>query len=146
MNTRSCMAKRNFKNAQLTHGDRGVSSTEFTEDDDLLPTADELAKYNQIDPDFINWIKTRCDAEQNGRIGFNNKRIELASNHDKRIFTLEYTALISSIGVILTLACMSFCLIQQGHILWGSIFGGTTSVVILKKAFSSRKEPEEKRK
>ena len=46
-------------------------------DDSLLPDAIELEKLKILDPTIMDWIKERTAKEQDGRLYFNQKKIEI---------------------------------------------------------------------
>ena len=46
-------------------------------DDSLLPSAEELAKLQQIDASIISWIMQRTEKEQDARLEFNRQNMGL---------------------------------------------------------------------
>ena len=48
-------------------------------DDNLLPSAEELAKYKSISDEIIPWIMKRVEEEQKVRLTFNEDNMKLAT-------------------------------------------------------------------
>ena len=110
-------------------------------DDSLLPTAEELERLKQIDPDIMEWMKERCVIEQNAKIEFTKERISIAKKdvswfHFNNLMSMIFVFLIAIAGLFL-----SYILISNNHTVVGSIFGATGLAIML---FSMRKSPNSK--
>lgn len=119
------MAKKAEQN-KLTAGLNGMQLEQNTVyDDSLLPAADELCKLNSINPDIIPWIMKRTEVEQNGRIGFNKRRLRLAGREINLAGLSTILGLILATGLMAFFFYLSYDLIVKGHELLGGIFGVT---------------------
>ena len=124
--------------AQIDKYNRATLEQNIVVDDSLLPTAEELEKLKELDPDIMNWMKDRCVVEQDARIEFNKNRIKLAK-HDMKWFysnnfmSMFFVFIIAAMGLIL-----SYMLIINDFPVIGSIFGATGLAIMV---FSMRKSP-----
>lgn len=100
-------------------------------DDNLLPSADELAKLNSVSDKIIPWIMERTEMEQNARIKFNEDRMDIAKKDFKHNHTYNFTALIMAFIIVLLFVSLSFYLILNGQETIGTIFAGSTIVLIV---------------
>ncbi|MCL2246241.1 MAG: hypothetical protein FWC10_03920 [Lentimicrobiaceae bacterium] len=110
-------------------------------DDSLLPTAEELSKLKELDPDIMSWMKERCVIEQNARIDFNKNQMMLAK---KDVGWFHFNNLMSMLLVFfvaITGLGLSCFLIVNNYKLEGSIFGLTGLAVMI---YSMRKSPNNK--
>lgn len=107
-------------------------------DDSLLPSAEELAKLKEIDPDIISWIKKRTEIEQDARIDFNKDRLRLASKDTGLSASVTITALILATVIILAIFTLSFILVYNGYEIAGTVLG-TVDLAALILAFSKIK-------
>jgi hypothetical protein len=110
-------------------------------DDSLLPTAEELAKLKELDPDIMFWMKERCVIEQNARIDFNKNQMRLAKKdvgwfHFNNLMSMLFVFFVAIIGL-----GMSYFLITKNYTLAGSIFGATGLAIMI---FSMRRSPNNK--
>ena len=95
-------------------------------DDNYLPSADELAKYKQLDPDIINWIKERTEKEQDSRIDFNNRKMKLLESDQQKNFIIDICTIIAAFTILILGMFFSYHFIEAGRNLEGAIFGGGT--------------------
>jgi len=140
------MAKGELQQKSQISKDRNNTTIEQIEqnivvDDSLLPTAEELAKLKELDPDIMTWIKDRCVVEQDARVDFHKNRMVLAKYdvkwfHRNNLFSMLLVFFIAVLGLLL-----AYLLISNGHTVVGSIFGATGLAVML---FSMRKSPNNK--
>lgn len=107
-------------------------------DDSLLPSADELGRLKEIDPDIVRWIKDRTEVEQNARLDFNKRRIALASKETSLSASITIIALVLAAAIIIGVFYLSFMLVSQGYDVAGTIFGGI-DLAALVLAFSKIK-------
>lgn len=134
------MAKQKTNHSVAKRGNEQVLHVSHEEDDNLLPSPEELQKYHELDPTMIEWIKKRCDVEQNARIDFNNKKIKLHRSVNNKLFVIDLASIIMSVLVVLAgMACSSY-LIYLGHILTGTLFGGSVIVFYAIKILNFRKQ------
>jgi uncharacterized membrane protein len=118
------MAKQKTNHTVAKQGSKEVYQLSHEEDDNLLPSAEELQQYQALDPNFIEWIKNRCDNEQIARIQFNKEKVEIHKTMNKHMFKIDMTSIIASGIVILSAMSISAYLIYLNHALTGSIFAG----------------------
>ena len=133
------MAKQKTNHSIAQKGEQKVYQVSHEEDDNLLPNPEELAKYQQLDPGMIEWIKGRCDLEQKSRIDFNNERLRLTSSAHSKAFTIDIMTIIFSVIVVLAAMAFSYLLIMKSHILSGSLFAGGTVILYGIRMLSFRK-------
>ena len=123
------MAKQQQQN-KLAKTNRGEYMVEqnFAIDDSLLPSANELEKLKDIDPTIIQWLKDRAEIEQNARIGFNNTQLKLTEYNLHKTHSFNYTALIFSFILFLSILGLSAYFIINGLSVTGTIFGGAAII------------------
>lgn len=109
-------------------------------DDNLLPSADELAKLNEVSKDIIPWIMGRTEKEQDARIKFNEDRMRLSEKDLNFAHRYNMTALIMAFLIVLLFLSASFYLIISGKEIIGSIFAGGTIVGIISYFLNSKKK------
>jgi uncharacterized membrane protein len=110
-------------------------------DDSLLPTAEELAKLQQLDPNIMDWMKERCSIEQNAKIEFNKDRVRLTKKdmgwfHFNNFMSMVFVFFVAIVGLV-----MSYILITKDYTVVGSIFGASGLAIML---FSMRKSSNSK--
>jgi len=98
-------------------------------DDSLLPSAEELGKLKEIDPNIVKWIMDRTEMEQNARIEFNKNRIRLSEYDLKKTHRFNFTALTYGFIIFLAILTMSAYFIYNGLPITGTIFAGTAIIV-----------------
>lgn len=142
------MAKqtKEVRSTHLVDGKQGRGGMAFEHkesyDDSLLPSALELAKLNEIDPNAISWIKERTAKEQDGRLSFNERRITLVEKTAKRHFLLDIGAMACAFVIVMTGMGFSYALIDKGQTVVGTIFAGGTLIVAASAFLNYRKRPE----
>lgn len=100
-------------------------------DDNLLPSADELAKLNDVSKDIVPWIMKRTEMEQDARIKFNEDRMKLTESDFRHTHCYNFTALVMAFIIVLIFVCFSFYLITIGKETIGTVFAGGTAVLIV---------------
>lgn len=111
-------------------------------DDNLLPSADELAKLKNISADIIPWIMKRTELEQDARIKFNEDRIRLAESNFNHTHYYNFVALIMAFVIVLVFIGFSFYLIMNGQETVGTIFAGGTIALIVSYFLKSNNKKE----
>jgi uncharacterized membrane protein len=109
-------------------------------DDSLLPSAIELEHLKEVDPKIIDWILQRTEIEQNARIEFNKKQVELAAYNLKKTHRFNFTALFYAFILFLAVLSLSAFLIINKLNIEGTLFGGTaiiTGIIFFIKATKS---------
>ena len=120
--------------------ERGLTFEQNTiVDDNLLPSADELAKLNDISADIIPWIMERAEKEQDARIKFNEDRMRLSENDLRFAHKYNMLALIMAFMLVLLFLTSSFYLIISGKEIIGTIFAGGTIVGIVSYFLNARR-------
>lgn len=113
-------------------------------DDNLLPSADELAKLNSVSDKIVPWIMERTEMEQNARIKFNEERVAITKKDFKHKYAYNFTALIMAFVIVLLFVSLSFYLILNGQETIGTIFAGGTMVLIVSYFLKASKNREVK--
>lgn len=93
-------------------------------DDHILPTAEELIRYKEVDPSIIEFLKERAKQEQNQRHKYNEEILIINKREQRLHHGLNYTALLFGFVIIMSAMYLSYLLISLGHVVSGSIFGG----------------------
>lgn len=114
-----------------------------TTDDSFLPEAVELAKYKEVDPECVNWLKARAEQEQAARINFNERRMSLFENSNSRIHSLDLLRVIFAFVIIMSGMAFSSFLIYSGLKTQGTLFAGTTIVIAALAFLRFRKSSSE---
>ena len=96
-------------------------------DDNLLPTAEELQKLQQVDSHIVTWIMQRAEREQETRLSFNRENMRLA--HRKVSITQMSLLLAFVLAVIVLLLSGVFIYMEKE--LAASVFGGVGVVIII---------------
>lgn len=119
------MAAKKVEQNKIIQDESGISLEHHAAyDDSFLPSADELAKFKSIDSKIVPWLMERSEKEQDARITFNHKRLNLAYRD------INYSAMLSLCGLILCaiIICgvfyLSYSLITGGYEVAGTVFGG----------------------
>lgn len=122
---------------------KDVARLEHTEvfDDNLLPDASEIEKLHAIDPDILQWLKSRAEKEQDFRHNSFDKRVQITENHNKREHNTTRMALM--IYFFLVAACLvaSYLLISNDKKIAGSIFGGVGVIMALAVLITRKSNP-----
>jgi uncharacterized membrane protein len=134
------MAKKTNSHQIARQGNNHVIQTSYEEDDNMMPSPDLLAQYNQLDPSFIEWFKNRADLEQNARIKFNDDRIKLANSTDKKLYRIDLTSIFVSAIILLAGLALSAYLIYHRNFNTGSILGGGTILAYVIRLLNFRKK------
>jgi uncharacterized membrane protein len=126
------MAKQQQKN-RLVKNNRGELALEqnFDIDDSLLPCAAELEKLKEIDPSIIQWIMKRTEIEQDARISFNKDAVRLNIDSSQKIHRFNFTALILSFLLFISVLALSGFFVYKGLTVEGSLFGGSALIVAI---------------
>ena len=125
------MAKRAEQNRISDKDGHTLERSTFTDDNNLLPSADELSKLNSVDPSIITWIKERTAKEQDARIRFNDGRIDMAKGEYRYVHRYNFTALFMAfIIVILFLGFAAYLILHDKETI-GTIFAGGTMALIV---------------
>jgi hypothetical protein len=125
------MTKRAEQNKVCDKDGHTLERNTYTEDNNLLPSADELSRLNQVDPSLITWIKDRTTEEQNARIRFNDSRIDLAKKEYKYVHTYNFVALFMAFIIVVLFLGFAGYLILNNKETIGTIFAGSTLVLIV---------------
>jgi len=93
-------------------------------DDHLLPSAQELIEYKEVDPSLIPFLKERAQIEQEKRHQFNDDMVSLNKREQNYIHIIRYLALLFGFIIVAGAMLMSYLLITGEHVVIGTIFGG----------------------
>lgn len=98
-------------------------------DDNILPSAVELEKLKEVEPQIIPWIMRRTEIEQDARIKNNQDIIELNKIDVKKTHSFNHLVAILGFILFVFILLLSAYLIYLGLSLQGTIFGGATILV-----------------
>lgn len=96
------MVKQSIRQQQLTEtGERRTGNIiDYTFDDVGLPTADEMAKYKQVNPDIIRAIIEIAQKEQAHRHETDFRKLEIIQASDHRIFKMNLWGMVLSLVIV----------------------------------------------
>lgn len=118
------MAKRNRQIARK--GQNFVASEQV--DDHLLPTAGEIQKYKEADPELPKFLREAASEEQKFRHSMNAKGMKLSFREQFLQYGLNYLGIICASGVAAAGFWFSYKLLLIGFEIQGTIFSGATLV------------------
>jgi uncharacterized membrane protein len=133
------MAKRTNRQLTARQGNQEVVHNSYEEDDNMLPSPEQLQQYQQLDPNFIQWFMNRADLEQNARIKFNADKIDIAKSVNRKLFTIDMSVIISATIVFIAALAFSALLLLNDHPISGSIIGGGSVLVFTTSLLRFRK-------
>ena len=116
---------------RLTNNNGISLEHQVVEDDNLLPSAEELRKLSEISPGIVDWVMQRAEIEQNARIKFNESRVEITKSEIRHVHAYNYIALFMAFFITIAFLSLSFYLIYTSHEIIGSIFVGSTMVAVI---------------
>lgn len=144
------MAKAHLAQKQsnvITQRGKGISVENHASfDDSLLPDAIELARLKELDPNVIEWVKSRTALEQDARLSLNNKKIEIVEKDQKYRYNIDRIALLFAFLIVVFAMIVSGFLIYKGQIVTGSIFAGATIILAANSFLKFRKNLPDQRK
>lgn len=129
------MAKRN---TGVRANNRGVELREEI-DDSPLPSAQELEKYNSVSPEVLPFILRVAEKEQQYRHDINSRSMTEVEQDGIRTFKLNKTGLILAFIICMSGFLLGTWLIYKGKTIEGSIFAGTTFVLIISRFIGQHK-------
>ena len=94
----------------------------------VLPDADELGKYQKLDPGIVQWLMDHASQEQSFRHQSHNRKLtirELNAASDRR---LNGWGMFCGLLIFLGGMGLSGLLVYLGHSVAGPIFGGVTLI------------------
>lgn len=144
------MAKQSLtkKNTQIHHSNgRGVQQ-EQTEvfDDNLLPDACEIQALAVLDPNILEWLKSRAEKEQDFRHLAHTKRNEIIDRNVKGEIAINKLGLTYAFLIIISGMAFSSFLIYLDHVITGTIFSGLTITYAAALFIRNRKTESAKQK
>ena len=142
-------ASQKFKSKAIAnqHGQGASYEQEASYDDSLLPEAVELQKLQAIDPNIMDWIKVRTEKEQDMRHEFTRRKLTLVEKGQKMAYNVDRITVSFAFLLMIAGMAISGCLLYYGHLVEGSIFGGTTLFFAVKSFLNFNKDvakPEKK--
>lgn len=138
------MAKKQATHSVAKNGQQQIVQTSFEEDDNLLPKPEELQKYIELDPDFMNWIKDRCDIEQRARIKHRDDNVSIVKSTNNKLFTIDILSLVLSTTLMSLLIYLSYRLIMNGHEEIGTVLGSASVIVFAVRILNFRRPKPDK--
>ena len=96
-------------------------------DDNLLPSAEELAKLKQVDPSIVEWILRRTEKEQDTRLKYNTENMQLAHKD----MGITRTALWLAFFLAIATLSLGALFVYLGKEVAGTIFGGVGVLVVI---------------
>jgi uncharacterized membrane protein len=121
------MSKKHLQTRGMADRNQVAIEQSTVVDDNLLPSAEELAKLKQVDPNIILWIMQRAEKEQDTRLNFNTEQMHLAHKN------LNLTKISLWLAFVLSIAILSLSglFIYLGKEVAGTIFGGVGIFVVI---------------
>lgn len=128
--SREIRAHKSHQSQQLQHKE------EF--DDNLLPDAEEIQKLSLIDPDIIQWLKTRGEKEQEFRHTAVQQRFKLTDKHNAREHFTARLGILIYFFLVAGVSYLSYDLLQHNHNTSGTIFGSAAVILALAVLISKK--------
>ena len=113
-------------------------------DDNPLPNPEELEKYKALDPDIIQWIKTRADKEQDGRLTIMSSESKLRTDGARRRYKIDQLTLWFAFIIIIMGLGTTIYFVSIDKSIAGSVAGGATILAAAKAFLNFRKPPAQK--
>lgn len=139
------MAKQKRETSLTVPGHGHVTHCE-SNDDNLLPSPEELKKLKEVDPRFIDWILEHASKEQSHRHDFQNGRLRLISKGQGREHRIDLIAIFCALIIILAGMVFSYLIIDKEHIILGSVFAGATLLLAANSFLNIRKKKQDTKK
>lgn len=127
-------AQRNTKTdiVQTKDGEKGlqhINSEHY--DDNPLPTPEDLAKYNETNPEIINWLMRMSEREQKNRHEMGARRVEIVNDVNAKIYYIDMIRIAVAFIVVLLFLGFSAYLIYIDKVIIGSVFTGITMIAVV---------------
>lgn len=100
-------------------------------DDSLLPSSDELARLQQIDPNIIQWLMDRVTKEQDARIKFNEDKLALTNKSVNNAYKSSLLGMVLIFFIILSGFALTAWFLYMGIDVGATIFGGCSFVSLI---------------
>lgn len=140
------MSSNRNQRRQLARGRNGEISISEQIEESSLPSAEHLAAYAQVDPDLPRYFREVTTREQDFRHDMGRKGVNLGQWDLVLTYALSFASLLASVAVAGGGMFLAWKLIEAGHDVKGSIFGGTTillmAALFLRRGQGSRREKE----
>ncbi len=120
--------KRNSKTTSVhTENGTGILVDQTDQfDDNPLPDAEELARYQKIDPEIVSWLIYATEKEQDHRHRAELLRLREVRSIHNRLFAVDFIRVCCAFIIVLSGMGFSYILIREQRILPGSVFAGAT--------------------
>jgi len=90
----------------------------------VLPDAEELARYQQLDPDIVTWLMTHAAKEQDFRHASHMRKLTIREQNAVSDRKLSGWGMACAFVIFMSGMGLSVLLIEQGHNIYGSVFAG----------------------
>lgn len=97
-----------------------------TYEDNMLPSAEEMAKYNDVSPDIVRYILEQAKAEQEHRHSMDHKTADIVGSSEFSKNKLNSMGLSFAFIIVVLGLFFSAFLIHSGKDISGSILAGAT--------------------
>jgi len=134
------MAKQAHQNKISSQKDGFVVEHHSVYDDSLLPSAEELSKLKEINPDIVGWIMERASIEQEARHSQNKERLNIYKYEFRGIRRYNISALIFAFVIIIAGLSFSTFLINNSMNVIGTIFAGSTLIMAVNAFIQASKK------
>lgn len=136
------MAKQSRKHQVVKNHQGQGQMIEEVFDDNLLPDATEIEKLKNLDPNIVDWLKSRAECEQLFRQKVFDRKLDLVHKSERGERYISTMGLIFSFLIVLAGMGFSAFLIQEKHEILGSIFAGTVIIAIITLFLSKVNSPK----
>lgn len=121
------MAKKS-KATEISHN--GARQYEIM-DDSLLPDVREVERFAVLDPNILEWLKTRAEKEQDFRHSDRKKQLNILTNDQRGNRIVNYLGISFAFILVLVAMYISYQLIISNHETLGGIFGGSIILAVV---------------
>lgn len=117
---------------RLRRTNYGIELEQTTLRDDYpLPSASEMDRLRNVDSDLPKFVMEYAVREQNARIDFNKSRIDITRSEQNKTTAVKIVFIVAILIIVLAAFGLSYSLIAQGHVVYGSIFAGADIVALI---------------
>jgi uncharacterized membrane protein len=117
---------------QLHDKDSGITREDMrsvvSQQEIVLPDAEELAKYQALDPNIVTWLMTHAAKEQDFRHQSHNRKLTVREKNARSDRRLDGWGMLCGFIIFMGGMGLSGFMIHTDHSVAGSIFGGVTLI------------------
>lgn len=102
-----------------------------TVEDNILPSPQELVRYQEIDPRIVDYFLEAAKKEQEHRHTVDKAKVEVVHKNDKRQARMNWWGMLFAFLSLLSMLVLSGVALYLDHPWISSIFGGTAIIGVI---------------